>query len=293
MKKTAHPHWFDFVQLMRLDKPIGILLLLWPTLWSLWLAAEGVPSLKNLMIFTLGCLLMRSAGCVINDYADRDVDLHVKRTHKRPITAGRIPPAHALLLFGVLCLLALGLVLLTNALTIKLAIGAVALTVLYPYCKRHTHLPQIVLGAAFAWSIPMAWAAEKGAITAPVWLVYCSAVLWTLVYDTFYAMVDRDDDLKIGIRSTAILFGEADRAITGVLQGLVILGLLLVGQKFHLHWPYFLGLAVAAALFGWQQYLIREREPAACFRAFLHNHWVGMVIFAGIAGSYALPVGLS
>ncbi|HQQ73750.1 MAG TPA: 4-hydroxybenzoate octaprenyltransferase [Pseudomonadales bacterium] len=293
MKKTAHPHWFDFVQLMRLDKPIGILLLLWPTLWSLWLAAEGAPSLKNLIIFTLGCVLMRSAGCAINDYADRDFDRHVKRTHKRPITAGRIQPAYALLLFGVLCLLALGLVLLTNVLTIKLAIGAVALTTLYPYCKRHTHLPQIVLGAAFAWSIPMAWAAEKGAITAPVWLVYCSAVLWTLVYDTFYAMVDREDDLKIGIRSTAILFGEADRAITGILQGLVILGLLLVGQKFHLHWPYYLGLAVAAALFGWQQYLIRERDPAACFRAFLHNHWVGMAIFAGIAGSYALPASLS
>lgn len=293
MKKTAHAHWFDFVQLMRLDKPIGILLLLWPTLWSLWLAAAGVPSLKNLIIFTLGCVLMRSAGCVINDYADRDFDRHVKRTHKRPITAGRIQPAHALLLFGGLCLLALGLVLLTNALTIKLAIGAVALTTLYPYCKRHTHLPQIILGAAFAWSIPMAWAAEKGAITAPVWLVYCAAVLWTLVYDTFYAMVDREDDLKIGIRSTAILFGEADRAITGILQGLVILGLLLVGQKFHLHWPYYLGLAVAAALFAWQQYLIRERDPAACFRAFLHNHWVGMTIFVGIVGSYALPASLS
>lgn len=278
----------DFIQLMRLDKPIGILLLLWPTLWSLWLAAEGVPSLKNLVIFTLGCVLMRSAGCVINDYADRDFDQHVQRTRERPITAGRVKPVYALLLFTGLCLVSLALVLLTNALTIKLACGAVALTAIYPYCKRHTHLPQIVLGAAFAWAIPMAWAAEKSAIIAPVWLVYCAAVLWTLVYDTFYAMVDREDDLKIGIRSTAILFGESDRAITGVLQGLVILSLLLVGQKFHLHWPYFLGLAVAAALFGWQQYLIRAREPAACFRAFLHNHWVGMVVFAGIAASYAL-----
>ncbi|HSC75501.1 MAG TPA: 4-hydroxybenzoate octaprenyltransferase [Pseudomonadales bacterium] len=295
MKKTARnqyskTNWLDWVQLMRLDKPIGILLLLWPTLWSLWLAAAGMPSLKNLVIFTLGCVLMRSAGCVINDYADRDFDRHVKRTRERPITSGRVKPAHALLLFAGLCLLSLGLVLLTNTLTIKLACVAVALTAIYPYCKRHTHLPQLVLGAAFAWSIPMAWAAEKNAINAPIWVVYCAAILWTLVYDTFYAMVDREDDVKIGIHSTAILFGESDRAITGVLQGLVILSLLLVGQKFHLHWPYFLGLLVATALFAWQQHLIREREPAACFRAFLHNHWVGMVIFAGIAGSDALPV---
>lgn len=289
--KTAHTRLFDFVQLMRLDKPIGILLLLWPTLWSLWLAAEGVPSLQNLAIFTLGCVLMRSAGCVINDYADRDFDRHVQRTRERPITAGRVKPAHALLLFAGLCLVSLGLVLLTNALTIKLACGAVALTAIYPYCKRHTHLPQIVLGAAFAWAIPMAWAAEEGTITAPVWLVYSTALLWTLVYDTFYAMVDREDDLKVGIRSTAILFGESDRAITGVLQGLVILSLLLVGQKFHLHWPYFLSLLLASVLFGWQQYLIRARDPAACFRAFLHNHWVGMAVFAGIAVSYALPTG--
>ncbi len=288
-QQSPHSSLIDFIQLMRLDKPVGILLLLWPTLWSLWLAAAGMPSLRNLAIFTLGCVLMRSAGCVINDYADRDFDKHVSRTHQRPLTAGRIKPAHALRLFGVLCLLSLGLVLLTNALTIKLAFGAVALTAIYPYCKRHTHLPQIVLGAAFAWAIPMAWTAEKGSLAASVWLVYCTAVLWTLVYDTFYAMVDREDDLKIGIRSTAILFGESDRAITGVLQALVILSLLLVGQKFHLHWPYFLSLAVAAALFGWQQYVIRDREPAACFRAFLHNHWVGMVVFAGIAASYALP----
>jgi 4-hydroxybenzoate polyprenyltransferase len=286
---NSHSNFSDFIQLMRLDKPIGILLLLWPTLWSLWLAAEGVPSLKNLAIFTLGCVLMRSAGCVINDYADRDFDRHVQRTRERPITAGRVKPTHALLLFAMLCLLSLGLVLLTNVLTIKLACVAVALTAIYPYCKRHTHLPQLVLGAAFAWSIPMAWAAEKGAITAPIWLVYCAAVLWTLVYDTFYAMVDREDDVKIGIHSTAILFGDSDRAITGVLQGLVILSLLLVGQKFHLHWPYFLSLLAASALFAWQQHLIRAREPAACFRAFLHNHWVGMVVFAGIVGSYALP----
>lgn len=291
MRKPDHKTGFhDVIQLMRLDKPIGILLLLWPTLWSLWLAADGVPSLKNLVIFTLGCVLMRSAGCVINDVADRNFDKHVQRTRERPLTAGRIQLSHALLLFVVLCLLALGLVLQTNALTIKLAFGAVALTALYPYCKRHTHLPQIVLGAAFAWAIPMAWAAEKGTITATVWLVYCTAVLWTVVYDTFYAMVDREDDLKIGIRSTAILFGESDRAITAVLQGLVILSLLLIGRKFGLHWPYFIAIAIAAALFGWQQYMIRDREPAACFRAFLHNQWVGLVVLVGIAASFALPV---
>ena len=291
MNKNIHKGNFrDYLQLMRVDKPIGILLLLWPTLWSLWLAAEGVPSLKNLVVFTLGCVLMRSAGCVINDYADRDFDKHVHRTRERPVTAGRIKPTHALLLFAVLCVLALGLVLLTNALTIKLAVVAVALTAIYPYCKRHTHLHQIVLGAAFAWAIPMAWAAQKGTLAPTVWVIYCTAVLWTLVYDTFYAMVDREDDIKIGIRSTAILFGESDRTITSVLQSLVILSLLLVGQKCHLHWPYFLSVVIAAALFGWQQHLIKNREPAACFRAFLHNNWVGMVIFAGIAGSYALPV---
>jgi 4-hydroxybenzoate polyprenyltransferase len=289
MNKPIHKAAFrDYLQLMRLDKPIGILLLLWPTLWSLWLAAEGMPSPKNLVIFVLGCVLMRSAGCVINDYADRDFDKHVARTRERPITAGRVEPFDALLLFAILCLLSLALVLQTNALTIKLAFGAVALTTIYPYCKRHTHLPQVVLGAAFAWAIPMAWAAEKGTIAVPVWLLYCAAVLWALVYDTFYAMVDREDDLKIGIRSTAILFGEADRAITAVLQGLVILSLLLVGQRCHLHWPFYLGLLAACLLFGWQQHLIREREPAACFRAFLHNHWVGMAIFTGIAASYAL-----
>lgn len=279
----------NFVQLMRLDKPIGILLLLWPTLWALWLAAEGLPSWKNLLIFILGCVLMRSAGCVINDYADRHFDRHVSRTRDRPLTAGRVRPQQALQLFGALCLLSALLVLLTNALTIKLAVAALALAAIYPYCKRHTHMPQIVLGAAFGWSIPMAWAAEKNGMAPQIWLVFATALLWTLVYDTFYAMVDRDDDLKIGIRSTAILFGDADRVITGVLQALVVLGLLLIGKRFHLLWPYYISVAVSSGLFVWQQHLIRERQPEQCFRAFLNNHWVGMVIFLGIAFSYALP----
>jgi 4-hydroxybenzoate polyprenyltransferase len=294
MKKSRlHAHsttktWHDYIQLMRLDKPIGILLLLWPTLWTLWLAAEGIPSWKNLLIFIAGCVLMRSAGCVINDYADRNFDRHVTRTHNRPLTAGRIAPKHALFLFAGLCALSFALVLLTNTLTVQLAFAGLALAAIYPYCKRHTHMPQIVLGAAFGWSIPMAWAAEKNAIAPQVWLVFATALLWTLVYDTFYAMVDREDDLKIGVRSTAILFGDADRAITGTLQVLVLLGLLLIGKRFQLHGIYFVSVAIAACLFVWQQHLIRQRKPADCFRAFLHNHWVGMVIFVGIAASYAL-----
>lgn len=278
----------DYLHLMRLDKPVGILLLLWPTLWSLWLAARGVPSLENLVIFTLGCVLMRSAGCVINDYADREFDRHVTRTRHRPITAGRVKPGHALLLFAGLCLLAFGLALLTNPLTLKLALVAVALAVFYPFCKRHTHLPQVVLGAAFAWAIPMAWAAETGSLSPSIGLVFCAAVLWTLVYDTYYAMVDREDDLKIGVRSTAILFGDADRSILAVLQGLVLLTLLLVGHKFGLAWPYYASVAGAGLLFGWQQYLIRNREPAACFDAFRQSHWVGFTVLAGIVASFAL-----
>jgi 4-hydroxybenzoate polyprenyltransferase len=186
-------------------------------------------------------------------------------------------------------LLSLFLVLLTNALTVKLAFAALVLAAIYPFCKRYTHMPQVVLGAAFGWSIPMAWAAQTSTLAPQVWLVFATALLWTLVYDTFYAMVDREDDLKIGIRSTAILFGDADRVITGVLQALTVAGLLLIGRRFQLHWPYFLSILVTAGLFAWQQYLIREREPAACFQAFLHNHWVGMTVFIGIVASYALP----
>lgn len=286
-KNASNVH--DMLQLMRIDKPIGILLLLWPTLWTLWLAAGGFPSWKNLILFSVGCVLMRSAGCVINDYADRNFDRHVHRTQKRPLTAGRIKQSHALLLCAGLCVISFFLVLLTNTLTIKLAFVALALAAVYPFCKRYTHMPQIVLGAAFGWSIPMAWAAQTNALAPQAWLIFAVALLWTLVYDTFYAMVDREDDLKIGIRSTAILFGDADRAITGVLQVLVLMGLLLMGKRFQLHWPYFIAVAISAGLFAWQQYLIRERQPAACFRAFLHNHWVGMVIFIGIAISYALP----
>lgn len=277
-----------YAQLMRLHRPIGILLLLWPTLWSLWLAAKGMPSLKNLVIFSLGVVVMRSAGCVINDFADRKIDSQVQRTQERPLATGALSSREALILFGALCLLALGLVLLTNPLTIQLSLGGLLLAACYPFMKRHTHLPQIVLGAAFAWSIPMAFAAETHALPQNLWLVYLAVVLWTVVYDTFYAMVDRNDDLKIGVKSTAILFGEQDRLITGVLQAMTLYTLVLVGDRFELGGYYYLGVMAAAGLFGYQQWLIRFRTRTGCFAAFINNHWVGLAVFVGIVLDFAL-----
>lgn len=282
-KKLPH-----YIRLMRLDKPIGTLLLLWPTLWALWLAAKGTPSLKNLVIFSLGVLLMRSAGCVINDFADRKIDGRVARTNQRPLATGAVTSREALILFVVLCLASFGLVLCTDALTIKLSVGGLLLAASYPFMKRHTHLPQVVLGASFAWGIPMAYAAETGKLDKNMWVIYCAVVLWTVAYDTFYAMVDRDDDLKIGVKSTAILFGEQDRIITGMLQGMMLYAMVLVGKAAELGWVYYLGLAVAAGLFIYQQVLIRYREREACFKAFLNNNWVGAAIFVGIAGDLAL-----
>jgi len=275
-------------QLMRFNRPIGILLLLWPTLWSLWLAAEGVPRWDILLIFIAGVVVMRAAGCVINDYADRHLDGHIQRTLLRPLITGAIKPTEALVLFIVLCLIAFSLVLMTNTLTIQLSFGAVVLAFCYPFMKRHTHLPQIVLGAAFAWGIPMAYAAQRGELSSDIWLVYTSVVIWTVVYDTFYAMVDRNDDIKVGIKSTAILFGDNDRVITAVLQVLTLINLLIVGNKFHLGQFYFLGLAIVAILFVYQQYLIRKRQREACLKAFLNNNWVGCAIFIGIAADFAL-----
>ncbi len=269
-------------QLMRMHKPIGALLLLWPTLWSLWLAADGVPRWDVLVIFVLGVFVMRSAGCVINDFADRKVDGHVKRTRERPLVSGQVSGGEAIALFIGLCLLAFGLVLLTNPLTIQLSVGGVLLAFCYPFMKRYTHLPQVVLGAAFAWAIPMAFAAQSGALGVEVWLLYTAVVLWTVVYDTFYAMVDRDDDLRIGVKSTAILFGEHDRLMTGVLQALTLYALLMVGSRFELGTYYYVSLGVAALLFAYQQYLIRFRERDACFKAFMNNNWVGFAIFIGV-----------
>lgn len=272
-----------YLQLIRFDRPIGTLLLLWPTWWALWLAADGMPSWRNLLIFTAGVFLMRSAGCAINDYADRHFDHQVERTRHRPLTVGAIKPHEALLVAATLALLAFVLVCFTNRLTILLSTGAVLLASIYPFMKRHTSLPQVVLGAAFAWSIPMAFAAEAGHIPPAAWLLYTAVVLWTVAYDTFYAMVDRRDDLKAGIRSTAILFGELDRAITAIVQGLCLLALVLTGLRFELGIYWYCGVAAAGALFGWQQWLIRNREPATCFKAFLNNHWVGAAVFLGLA----------
>lgn len=277
-----------YAQLMRLNRPIGIYLVLWPTLWALWLAAEGVPQWHVLLIFIAGAVVMRSAGCVINDVADRKVDGHVKRTQDRPLATGKLSTVEAVALFVVLLLIALGLVLMTNKLTIQLSLGAVALATIYPFMKRFTHLPQVVLGAAFAWAVPMAFAAEKGSLDSAIWLVYTAVVLWTVAYDTFYAMVDREDDLKIGVKSTAVLFGSMDRAMTGTLQVLVLTTLLMIKSRFQLGNVYLVSVFVVAGLFIYQQYLIKERLPKRCFRAFLHNNWVGMAIFIGIAGDYAI-----
>jgi 4-hydroxybenzoate polyprenyltransferase len=275
-----------YVRLMRLDRPIGNFLLMWPMLWALWIAAEGVPPAGVLVVFLLGMLLMRAAGCVINDYADRNIDGHVKRTTARPLAQGEVPPRHALILFAGLCLLAFGLVLSLDRLTIAMSFGAVALAGLYPFMKRYTHLPQVVLGAAFGWAVPMAFTATTGAIPPVAWLIFIAAVVWALIYDTQYAMVDRDDDLRIGVKSTAILFGEADRLIIGILQVLMRVSLLMVGNKAGLSGVYYLSLAIAAAMFAYQQYLIRDRSREGCFKAFLNNNYLGGVVFAGVLLHY-------
>jgi len=283
-----HPRTWDFLQLTRMDKPIGIYLLLWPTLWALWIAAEGVPSIKNLLIFVTGVVLMRAAGCVINDYADRHFDGHVSRTKARPLASGKVTAREALILFAVLVALSFALVLLTNATTVWLSFGALAVAALYPFMKRYTYYPQVVLGTAFSWGMPMAFTAETGELPAAAWLLLLANVIWTVAYDTYYAMADREDDLKIGVKSTAILFGDADRVIILGLQGLALLCLLLAGARFELGLYFHLGLLVAAGCFAWEFRTTRQREPLVCFRAFLHNHWAGLAIFLGIVLDYAI-----
>jgi len=275
------------LQLIRFDKPIGTLLLLWPTLWALWIAADGFPDPGLLLIFVLGTFLTRSAGCIVNDLADRHVDGAVKRTSNRPLVTGTVTEREALVLFTVLMALAFALVLFTNRLTVGLSVVAVLLASSYPFMKRFTHLPQLVLGAAFSWGIPMAFAAQRGELPPALWLLYLGNLLWTIAYDTKYAMVDRDDDLKVGIKSTAILFGRHDRLVVGILQLLTLAALYLAGRAFALGTYYNLSLLAAAGLFGYHQYLIRHRDRDSCFRAFLHNNWVGLVIFLGIAAHYA------
>ena len=274
----------DYARLLRIDRPIGSLLLLWPTWWSLWLAAGGMPSIANIVIFTLGVFFMRAAGCAINDFADRDWDRHVERTKDRPLTTGRIKPWEAVALFAGLCLVSfLMVVFFTNTLTLYLSFGGALLAFIYPFMKRYTHLPQLFLGAAFSWAIPMAWAAEAGELSQLTWLLFTANVLWTVVYDTLYAMVDRDDDLKVGIKSTAILFGDADRLIVGILQALVILVLILTGKQAELGSFYYLGVAVMATLFVYHQHLARYRARKDCFKAFLNNNWAGFSVFVGLA----------
>ncbi|MBQ4671140.1 4-hydroxybenzoate octaprenyltransferase [Aeromonas dhakensis] len=275
-----------YVQLARIDKPIGTLLLLWPTLWALWLAADGLPDLWTLLVFVVGVFLMRSAGCVINDYADRNFDGHVKRTADRPLPMGKVKPREVLALFAVLALISFALVLTMNPLTIGLSFAALLLAVCYPFMKRYIPIPQLVLGMAFSWSIPMAYAAQANALPAVAWLVFLANLLWTIAYDTEYAMVDRDDDLKLGLKSSAILFGRHDKRIIGALQLLTLLILLLVGQLSELGSSYYWSLLAAAALFVYQQRLIRERQREACFQAFLNNNYVGALIFAGVVISY-------
>lgn len=281
----------DFLQLMRLNRPIGTWLLMWPTLWALWVAAEGVPGRNVLLIFVAGVYVMRAAGCVVNDYADRHFDGHVKRTKHRPLATGRISETEAQLLFIALVAAAFILVLLTNWFTVLLSLGGVLLAIIYPFMKRYTHFPQVVLGAAFSWAIPMAFGAVLGYVPLEAWLLFCANVCWTVAYDTQYAMVDRDDDLKIGIKSTAVLFGNADRLIISLLQ-LATLGLLAwVGWRVGLGGFFWLALAAMAATFLHQQRLIRHQERDACFQAFLNNHWSGLLIFAGIALSWWPVVG--
>lgn len=279
-----HLYW----RLLRGDRPIGVLLLLWPTWWALWLAAGGIPPWNLLLIFTAGVWLTRSAGCVINDYADRWLDPQVERTRGRPLATGELRGREALILFALLMLVAFALVLLTNALTVLLSLVALLLAAVYPWLKRHTYLPQVWLGMAFGWSIPMAYAAVAGSVPPLAWLLFLANILWTTAYDTWYAMVDRVDDLRAGAKSIAILFGSADLAALAVLYTLLALALVLLGLRLHLAWPYWLGLAVAAAFVVRQFVIGRSRAREACFQAFLDNAWVGFAIWAGIALALAV-----
>jgi 4-hydroxybenzoate polyprenyltransferase len=271
-----------YLRLMRLDRPVGTLLLLWPTLAALWLAADGMPPWHLVLIFTLGTFLMRSAGCVVNDYADREWDRHVKRTAARPLTSGQLSVREALVAFAALSAAALTLLIFLNPLTRWLALGGFGIAVLYPFMKRWTYLPQVVLGAAFSWGLLMAYTAVLENLPREAWLLFLASLFWIVAYDTEYAMVDRDDDLRVGIKSTAILFGSADRLMIALLQGCALASLALFGALREFGTPYHLALCGMLSLFGWQHVLIRHRERDACFRAFLNNTWVGLTFFVGV-----------
>ena len=277
-----HEKLKQYLLLIRADRPIGSFLLLWPALWSLWLAGEGQPSASIVLIFIVGVFIMRSAGCVINDYADRNIDPDVARTCNRPLATGQVTPREAIFLFLVLCAMALLLVLQLNELSLKLSIVAVFLAVSYPFMKRVTHLPQAYLGMAFGWSIPMAFAAQSGELPTAVWILFLANICWTVAYDTMYAMVDRDDDVKIGVMSTAILFGSNDRLIIGLLQLSTLALLIWVGLIFERSMYYFSALLFASFFFIYQQWLIADRDAKQCFQAFLNNNWFGAVVFIGL-----------
>ena len=280
-----------YARLMRLHRPIGTFLLLWPTLWALWLACAGHPTPKLFVVFVAGVFVMRAAGCVINDYADRDFDPHVMRTRERPLATGEVSAKEALVLFALLGLAAFGLVLTLNTLSIELAVAGLVLAVSYPFMKRYTYLPQPYLGLAFGWGIPMAWAAATGTVPPEAWLIFIANILWATVYDTMYAMVDRSDDIRIGVKSTAILFGNMDRIIIGILQAGLLFNLVLVGTRLSLGTTYFVGLAAAAGFAVYEQWLIRRRERDKCFQAFLNNNWFGAAVFAGILLHYTFTHG--
>lgn len=282
MQNLTMNKWQAYCRLMRIDKPIGTLLLMWPTLWALWLAGMAIPPLPVLAVFVAGVIVMRAAGCVINDFADRKVDGHVERTKHRPLASGAVSSREAKLLFVILALVAFALVLTMNLMTIMLSVVGLALAWVYPFMKRYTHLPQVVLGAAFGWAIPMAWSAVSESLPLVCWLVFFANICWTVAYDTQYAMVDREDDLKIGVKSTAILFGRFDKLIIGLLQLATLLLMALVGMLLHLNGAFYWTLLLAAALFVYQQKLIAGRDRQACFQAFLNNNYVGMVLFLGV-----------
>ena len=275
-----------YAQLVRLDKPIGILLLLWPTLIALWIAAKGWPDPLVLFVFVTGVILMRSAGCAVNDYADRHIDGKVERTRQRPLASGKVTEKESLLVFASLSLMAFILVLFMNKLTIWMSFGGILLAASYPFMKRYHYFPQVHLGAAFGWSAPMAYTAQANEITAVTWLIFLATILWATAYDTMYAMVDYDDDIKIGVKSTAVLFGNQDKLIIGIIQIMLIFDLLLIGHRTELGGFYYLSVAIASLFAIYQQYLIKDRKRELCFQAFLNNNWFGMVLFIGVFLDY-------
>jgi len=292
VKQSVITQLRNYAKLMRIDKPIGIWLLMWPTLWALWLAGKGHPDQWLFVVFVLGVFIMRSAGCVFNDYVDRKIDPYVERTRTRPIASGAVAPAEALVLFFALSLIAIGLATMLNRPARLLAIVAAGLTIAYPFIKRVVSIPQFVLGAAFGWAVPMAFAAQTGETPQLAWLVFGAALVWAVIYDTFYAMVDREDDRKVGVKSTALLFGEVDLFVIAGLQLLMLVALSFVGLRAELGFWYFASVVGTAALMAYHQWLARDRQPAGCFAAFSHNHTIGLVIFVGIVLHYAFTPGL-